>query len=411
MQRIIFLNRFFFPDYSATSQMVSDLAFHLAACGHDVHVIASQQRYDNPHAGLPNEEQIYGVHVHRIAATRFGRGQLAGRAVDYLSYLISSHAQVLKLARPGDVVIAKTDPPLLSISAMHATSRKGAHLVNWLQDLYPEAALALGVPFVRGPVGQGLKALRDRSLRHAIANIAVGERMAMRVRALGVPTDHITVIANWSDDETLVPIAAADNPLRREWQLTTKFVIGYSGNLGRAHEFDTVLRAAEQLRDHPDVVFLFIGGGRSFDELAQCVNERKLARIFRFMPYQDREQLKYSLGVPDVHLLSLRPEVEGLIVPSKFYGIAAAGRPVLAVITSDGEFAPLIKRHGCGIVVEPGDSRGLAQAVIGLASDPLRCAAMGAQARRMLDTHFSRRRAFERWEKVLHPSEQSAERS
>src|SRR5437868_14630048 len=114
MKRAIFLNRFFFPDHSATSQMVSTLAFHLAESGREIHVITSQQLYDNPQARLPALEVTRGVHIHRIASTQFGRSALLGRALDYLSFYVSSWRSVLALATRGDIVIAMTDPPLLS---------------------------------------------------------------------------------------------------------------------------------------------------------------------------------------------------------------------------------------------------------------------------------------------------------
>src|SRR5262249_6962672 len=144
------------------------------------------------------------------------------------------------------------------------------------------------------------------------------------------------------------------------WGLQDRFVIGYSGNLGRGHEFETLLAAAEQLRDVPEILFLLIGGGSGFDALQQKGAERRLDVLFHFLPYQERDRLKYSLPAIDVHWLSLRPELEGLIVPSKFYGVAAAGRPTIAITSPQGEIARLIKRHGCGVVVEPGDAVRLA---------------------------------------------------
>jgi colanic acid biosynthesis glycosyl transferase WcaI len=209
------------------------------------------------------------------------------------------------------------------------------------------------------------------------------------------------VIPNWCGDEEVSPIGHRDNPLRREWGLAHRFVVGYSGNLGRAHEFDTALGAAEHLRDSPDIVFLFIGGGNKLDALARHVKERRLDHLFRFLPYQERSALRHSLGVADLHWISLKPELEGLIVPSKFYGIAAAGRPVIAITAGDGEIARLVRRHQCGIVVEPGDGRAFGDALRRLAAEPDRLAEMGSRARAMLDEHFSRRQAFERWRSLL----------
>jgi colanic acid biosynthesis glycosyl transferase WcaI len=189
--------------------------------------------------------------------------------------------------------------------------------------------------------------------------------------------------------------------LRREWGLEDRFVIGYSGNLGRAHEFDTVLAAAERLRDDAQKIFLFVGGGQKFHELARQIRARGLERRFRFRPYQDRAMLRYSLGVADVHWVSLKPELEGLIVPSKIYAAAAAGRPLIAVAGPDGEVASLIRRHDCGVVVDPGDAEALVAVLARLAADPDGLAAMGRRARAMLDGHFTRRHALERWSHLL----------
>jgi colanic acid biosynthesis glycosyl transferase WcaI len=401
MKRLIFLNRFFYPDHSATSQILSDLSFHLAASGADVHVITSRQLYDSPRALLPKRDIVNGVHVHRVATTGFGRSGLWGRAIDYASYYGSMWRCARSLVDRGDVLIAKTDPPLTSIVAMRVAIRRNARLVNWLQDIYPEAAAELGVPLMRGAVGQSLRHVRDLSLQRAAANVVVGHHMAERVRSRGVSRDRVHVIPNWSDDEQLCPVGQDENPLRREWGLQHNFVVGYSGNLGRAHEFNTVVSAAERLRDDPRIVFLFVGGGYQFDQLAQSVEERGLQHMFRFIAYQRHELLKYSLNVPDVHLISLKPELEGLIVPSKFYGIAAVGRPVISITASDGEIARLVRQHGCGLVIEPGNGQALAEALILLSKSPPGVAEMGKRARAMLDDNFARRHAFARWQELL----------
>jgi glycosyltransferase involved in cell wall biosynthesis len=401
MPRLIFVNRFFFPDHSATSQILSDLAFYLASAGCDVHIVTSTQIYDDPKAGLPDHEIVNGVHVHRVSATQFGRSALIGRAVDYLSFYRSVRRRLIALARPGDVIIAKTDPPLLSIVALAAARKSGARLVNWLQDIYPETAVVLGVPLMRGPVAAGLVTLRNRSLRAAEATVVVGDLMARKVETLGAAPGTIQVIPNWCNDENIRPMAPADNPLRETWGLSGKFVFGYSGNLGRAHEYNTVLAAAEQLRDDPRIVFLMIGGGKRFEELAEAVKAHGLDRSFRFVPYQDRAMLPFSLGVADAHWLSLNPKLEGLIVPSKFYGIAAAGKPIVVIAATDGEAARLVQQNGCGAVIAPGDTAALVGALRVWSAEPGLVSQMGLRARAMLDSQFTRQQGFARWRKLL----------
>ena len=257
-----------------------------------------------------------------------------------------------RLARREDIIVAETDPPLISVVAMAAARRSDARLVNWLQDVYPEVAVELGVPFVRGPVAAALAALRTRSLQQAAATVVVGDLMRERNSILRHSARRgIHTIPNWCDDEDIRPVANAHNPLREAWGLENKFVVGYSGNLGRAHEIGTVLSAAAQLRGDPRMLFLMIGGGKLFDELMRAVAARRLESLFRFVPYQDKTALKYSLTLPDMHWISLRPELEGLIVPSKFYGIAAAGKPMIVIGAADGELGRLVRQHACGVVI------------------------------------------------------------
>ena len=177
MKRLIFLNRYFYPDHSATSQLLSDLAFHLAASGRQVHVITSTQAYDNANSRLPENQIVNGVHIHRIATTRFGRSRLVGRGIDYASFYAGARRLLHELVQRDDILIALTDPPLLSIIAARAARRRGAQLINWLQDIYPEVAAALDIPLLGGRLGSVVCSFRDASLRQAAANVVLGQRM------------------------------------------------------------------------------------------------------------------------------------------------------------------------------------------------------------------------------------------
>jgi colanic acid biosynthesis glycosyl transferase WcaI len=399
--RLLFVNRFYHPDHSATAQILTDLAEALVARGWSVGVIASRLRYDDSTASLPAREVHAGVAIRRVWSSRFGRAGLIGRASDYLSFYITAFFAILGTARRGDLVIAKTDPPLLSVVASVAVRLRGAVLINWLQDLYPEVAAELGVGAMRGPLGRLLRVWRNASLRHARLNIAIGDRMAERIAAEGVPAAQIAVMPNWSDETAIRPIAREAVTLRDEWAFGDAFVVGYSGNLGRAHEFETLLAAARLLAHREDIVFLMIGGGHESTRLAARVAQEGVADRFRFRPYQPRERLSDSLCAADVHWLSLRPEMEGLIVPSKFYGIAAAGRPVIAITDLDGEIARIVQREACGVAIAPGDAAGLAATIEDLARDPVRVAAMGDAARAVIEREFGRTDAFARWDQLF----------
>lgn len=398
---IIFINRFFYPDHSATSQLLTDLAFHLAEQSHRVTVITSSQLYGDAAYVLPSHEDIREVRVLRIWSTRFGRGSLVGRALDYITFYLSAAVVLFRQVHAGDIVVAKTDPPLISVVAAVVTSLTGARLINWTQDLFPEIAGALNVSGV-GVLVQGLRHVRNRALRMASNNIVIGQHMADRLSAEGIPAQSIRVIHNWADGMAIHPIAHEDNHLRSEWNLQGKFVVGYSGNLGRAHEFQTILQAAERLADSPTVRFLFIGAGAQLLVLQQEVDQRGLSNVL-FQPYQPRERLSYSLSASDLHLVSLRPELEGLIVPSKFYGIAAAGRPVLFMGSPTGEIAQILREHHCGYTTTIGGVENTVSIITRLSTDAQECRLLGDSARAAFQQHYDRPAAFRAWDDALAP--------
>ena len=400
MPKVVFVNRFFAPDHSATSQILSDLAYYLARSGLDVHVVTSRLRYDDPAARLAAHEVLDGVHVHRVWTSRFGRGNLVGRALDYFSFYVASGLQLLRLLGRGDVVVAKTDPPLISIVAAGCAALRGATHVNWLQDVFPEVALALGMRLARGLLGRLLVTLRDWSLHRAAVNVAIGDRMAAVVRARGVPPERVALIPNWADGQAIRPLEPASNPLRTEWALGNRFVVGYSGNMGRAHDLQTLLQAAERLRDDPRICFLFIGAGNQREAIETEALRLRLTNVM-FKSYQPRERLGLSLTVPDVHIVSLLPELEGLIVPSKFYGVAAAGRPTLFVGAFDSEIGSLVRFEGCGTSIEPGNADVMAEFIRKWANDPVLVAQMGNRARALFDARFDMRLLQQKWLTLL----------
>jgi colanic acid biosynthesis glycosyl transferase WcaI len=399
--KLVFINRYFYPDHSATSQILTDLAFALAERGHyEVHVVTSRQRYDDAAAHLPKVEKIRSVTVHRVWTSRFGRRNLWGRSLDYASFYGSAARVLYGLADSRSILIAKTDPPLISLVAAGVARLRNAGLINWIQDLFPEVAEALGLKVAKGPACRFLKRIRNHSLKAASANVVIGDSMKERLLREGVSRTRIRVIHNWADEAGIRPVDPESNPLRKEWGLEGKFVVGYSGNLGRGHEFETLLDAAGTLRERADLVFLIIGGGAHLQPVRAAVAARGLNN-FVFQPYQPRERLSESLSAADAHLVSLRPELEGCIVPSKFYGIAAAGRPVLFIGSGQGEIARIVAAAGCGYPVAAGGHRDLRARILELAENPERCRAMGAAGRRLLESRYGREVAFSAWQAVL----------
>ena len=232
--RVVFVNRFYAPDESATSQMLTDLAEALARSGIEVEVLCSRQLYGDAGAYLPATEVLRGVSVRRLATTRFGRESLVGRAIDYATFYLCAGVCMLVRLRRGDVLVVKTDPPLLSLVGWLAARCRGARLVNWLQDLYPEVASRLALSPVPRPVEALLRVARDRSLATARVNVVLGTSMREYLIGRGIAAARISICENWADEGRLRPLAASRSELRGRLGLGDRFVAAYSGNLGRA---------------------------------------------------------------------------------------------------------------------------------------------------------------------------------
>jgi glycosyltransferase involved in cell wall biosynthesis len=398
--RVVFVNRFYAPDESATSQLLTDLAEALIRSGIEVEVLCSRQLYGDAGANLPAAETLHGVSVRRLATTRFGRDSLLGRAIDYATFYLRAGASLLVRLRRGDVLVVKTDPPLLSLVGWLAARCRGARLVNWLQDLYPEVASRLALSPVPRPLEALLRVARDRSLATARVNVVLGTRMREYLIGRGIAAARIRICENWADERRLQPLATSRSELRGKLGLSDCFVAAYSGNLGRAHDSTTILEAAEALAGDTGTVFLMIGGGAGMRSLEMQARARRLAN-FRFAPYQSRAALSDSLAAGDVHLVSLRPELEGLIVPSKLYGILAVGRPVVFIGDPAGELAELIATTEVGISVSSGDSAGLCRALRALRDDEAGRIRMGVRAREVFEQRYTLAAAVARWREVL----------
>ena len=398
--RVVFVNRYFFPDQSATSRMLSDLAFRLVQRGLRVAVVTSRQLYEDPHAALAPRETINGVTVYRVSTATRGRTRILGRALDYVSFHAAAGLVLLKILARGDVVVAKTDPPLISLVVSRAAALRGAVLVNWLQDLFPEVASVLAPGLIPKWLERMLVGARNRSLRRAAMNVVLGDGMRARLLAAGMDPSRVLIVPNWADPASVVPQPTASSETRRRLGLQGRFVVGYSGNLGRAHEFDTLVGAARLLGTDPRIAFLITGGGAKADALRDAVRAEGLDNFF-FQGYQPAQLLSDSLAAADVHMVSLLPELEGLIVPSKVYGILAAGRPALFVGDPAGDLARIVTEEGCGVAVAVGDCARLAEEIIRLRDSPQRVASMGLKARELALSRYTSEHAVADWSRFL----------
>ncbi len=390
--RLILVNRVYWPSTAATAQLLTDLAEGLAARGWPVHVIAA------------GESSIHhqGVTIHRTGGSD-RHGGLFSRLVNYRRFRGEARRQLAALVQPGDVVVLMTDPPMLGADLTGPAVERGASVIHWIQDIYPEIVTAHVGAFAALPLSL-LRARRDASWRAARACVTLGEDMASLLRERQVPADRIILVPNWAPRELHEPVAPAAIAARRAaWGVSDKFVIAYSGNLGRVHEFAAVLAAAELLKAQRDIVFLFIGTGARFEEIRAAAAARGLDNV-RLLPPAPRAELPAALAAADVQLVTLKPAFGRLVYPSKLAGVLAAARPVLFVGPPEGEIAQLLARAQCGAAVGPGDGARLAALITEWHADPERCAHLGRQARATYERRFTFAAALAAWEQILRPA-------
>ena len=397
--RILVLNQYFAPDRSATAQLLTELCEDLADAGHEVEVVAGRPSYNPERAtrsrGLLSRERIGNVRVTRAWSTGFHRSGIGGRLANYASYLTTSTMGALSSQRP-DVVLAWTDPPPVSVVGAIVGRVRRAPLVVTTQDLFPEVALRVGV-LDQPAVIRMLRATRRMVMRRASRVVAIGRDQRVRLIALGVPVEKLEVIPNWADGVLIRPLDG-ESQLRRGMGWSDRFVVMHSGNIGFSQDLETIIDAADILQREDDVVFAIVGDGATKPRLEGEVRQRRLANVV-FLPYQLRVSLADSLGAADVHLVGLRPGLAGYVVPSKVYGIMAAGKPFIASVEAGSEPAMIAEEHRCGVRVDPGDAAGLAAEILRLRGEDLDD--MGRWARAVFDAHYDRPRATSAYARLL----------
>jgi glycosyltransferase involved in cell wall biosynthesis len=404
-RRLLFINQYYWPDSASTAQHLADLAEALAEHGHEVHVLCAQGSYrdrgegDGDRPRPPAFEIRAGVRIHRVPATSLGRRNTLCRMTDYLSFYAQAAARAMRLPR-FDVVVTLTTPPLIGLVGTILRRWRGTRHVYWSMDLHPDASLALGRMSRRSPAVAALGWLSDRVYRGADKVVVLGAYMADRIAAKRVRPERIMTIPVWSQRDEIYPVDRTGHPLRAELGLADRFVAMYSGNLGLAHRFEEIIAAARALRERSDIVFLIVGDGPRLAEVRAAQQAEGLANI-RFLEAFPRDQLHLSLTIADVHLISLRPEMSGIVVPGKLYGAMASGRPTLFIGPDHCESADTVRQAGCGLTLRPGDTAALVEALCRLAADPELAAGMGRRGRSAFLAQYETSLCCDRWHAAL----------
>lgn len=398
--RILVVNQYFHPDAASSAQILTELCEDLSV-NHDVWVVCATPSYNVQHGDAPrphrlrSQERHGRIRVVRMWSTSFHRSSMLGRVLNYVTFLFTAGFGALRVPKP-DVVMTWTDPPpVAALGAILSKVRRVPYVLS-CQDIVPESVVAAGELSNRTVIKM-LTQSRDIGFRGASRIVSIGHDMEQRLVALGVPLNKIVTIRNWSDG-TLVRPLTGPNPFRDEMGWGDKFVVMHSGNLGMGQDLGALLEAAQILQDDPEILFAIVGDGMRKEHWLDEVRRRDIHNV-TFVPFQPKENLPYSLGAADIHVVAHTLGMEGFQVPSKLYGMLAAGLPCLAVMARDSEVATTILEAGCGLVADPTDPQAVAVAIRQLKEQDT--AEMGRRARGVFEERFDRPIATAEYERLL----------
>lgn len=370
--RVLLINQFFWPDTAATGQLLTDVAREIDPESHAVTVLCGKAVY-----GAVDSVSPPPVKMVQCAGLAFSRGKF-GRVVSYAAFLVGAMAQGIRSPKP-DVVLTLTTPPLISLVGTLLKRVRGARHFIWEMDVYPDIAVDLKVLKQNSIVTRLVGVLADVPRKRADGIIALGEDMKARLVVRGIPAEKIIVAENWADGEEIVPGPFSDGPL----------VVHYSGTFGLAHEERTIALAMRALRNDERFRFVFVGGGARRGPLEEYC-QREGIRNAEFRTYASRSELSRSFAEGHVGLVTQIPETEGSVVPSKSYGIMAAGRPMLYVGPRTATPARLLARHNCGWRIEPGNPEAMVRLLLRLEQDRGLAREAGARARTAFEQYYDR---------------------
>lgn len=386
---VYLVNRYFWPDESATSLLLTDLAEDLQAIGHEVHVFTSRQLYNRPQAQLPQHQIWQGIQIHRLQTSRFGRRHFCGRLFDIITFHLALRYANNITVKP-DAWFVMTDPPLVVNTVLQLRRQLEGRVIHHVDDVYPDLAMALGSLPQRGWVSSLLGRWAKAGLRDCDQVLALGECMAGVLKNKGVTADRLAITPPWADGSRLFPLDHGENRFRQEIGIPgDHLVVMYSGNMGFGHRFETILAAARSLAPNDKIHFVFIGEGARKPQIDACRQTHHLSNVM-VLPYQPRERLRETLSAGDIHLISLDAQVQGFIVPSKLAGILAVGRPVVFLGSEQNSIAAAILHAHCGHVIPEGDVSQLEEIIKRFIKNPEHRLRLGEAARNLFERKYDR---------------------
>ena len=395
--RILFLNRSYWPDTEATGQLLTALCEGLTDA-FDVHVLAGQPNVSSADGDWQETNVRNNVTIHRVQHSTWSKRNMMLKGLNFVSFVRACQRQIHHLPQP-DIVIFETDPFLLPFVASRFQRASNCKMVGYLQDIYPDVAVALR-KVSNNWVIRKLRQKLFNIYRRCDRMIVLSSDMRRLLLDDGVASERISIIPNWADTDQISPVDSSENRFRDKYQLRGKFVAMYSGNLGLTQRLEEFVEAAAIVRDDSDIQFVFVGQGARRKDLERQVDSLGLSNVI-FCDYQPLEELSHSLSAADLHLIPLTAELSRCLMPSKLYGILAAGRPYLTNAPQDSELYEITHGERVGVAVEAGSPQVIADAIRDAKNSTEKLSQMGQRARRLAEEKYSRNHSVAAFSKLL----------
>jgi colanic acid biosynthesis glycosyl transferase WcaI len=389
---LLIISQVYVPDSPSVGQHMHDAAVEMTRRGWDVVVYSSARGYEDTTQRFPKRELLDDVDIRRLPLSSFGKSSVPVRLLAGFIFLAQAIFRSL-FVRDVRHILVSTSPPMCSIAGLILGKAKRAPISYWAMDINPDQMVALGQIGEHALPVRAFDWLNARILRHSRNIIALDRYMADRLNQKHSIAEKVSIIPPWPHmDQDVQPLRHEENPFRKKHRLTNQFVIMYSGNLSTSHPVDTILNAAKRLKDHDDILFLFIGGGNGRETVAQFIAENSASNIM-MLPYQPLSELRFSLSAADVHLVAMGESMIGVVHPCKIYGAMAVGRPVILLGPEQCHAGDILAEHQIGWRIEHGDVEKAVEVIIEMASTSGgTLEELGNRAREISNSTFSKRR-------------------
>lgn len=383
-KKFILISQVFYPDEVSTAGLFTDLCAEIVKNNVKVEVWCGQPSYNTKEKQVRRKE-YKGITIFYLPSTNFNKNKIFGRLINYITFSISLCFKIL-FSKSKDLIFTSTNPPFLGIVVAICCSLKNRKYNCIIHDVFPEGLIRLGRWSRSNPIVKLWNKLNWYSFKYSNIIITIGRDMQKLIATMYPEfSEKIKYIPIWQNGDIITPCDFYMNQfvISNNWQ--EKFIVQYSGNMGLWNDMKTFALAVKEL-NQPDVLFTFFGDGIRKKELT---DEVELAANVQFFPFQPIEKLESLLTSCHVALVSLADSLEGIAVPSKIMGILAAGIPVIALVPDESEIAFIIKENNCGIVLHPGDVKGLIESIITMKSDIKLREKFARNARIAFDKYFS----------------------